>query len=226
MAKRFISTELFDDDWFMDLKPTSKLLWVYFITKCDHAGIIGFNERLCKFQTGLNDVQSCLKELKSRIIKISDTQYFIPKFIYFQYPDFPNSKVNQQKGAIKILEKYGLLNENQTIKITTYDNVESLSKTYGNGNVNDNVSGNDNVYTIPEFSEFFEYVKTLEPYKPELDFAIESKYESWKENKWKDGNNQKIKNWKTKIKNTIPFLKPIYKSQEPKQTTSKLFKAE
>jgi hypothetical protein len=215
MAKRFISTELFDDDWFMELKPTTKLLWVYFITKCDHAGIISFNERLCKFQTGLNDVQGCLKELKSRVFRLSDTQFFIPKFIYFQYPDFPNSKVNQQKGAIKILTKLGLMIDNQLIDLTTLDDVQSLSKTYVY--VNDNVNGigesegnQKPKKDIPEYQEFLAYFKTLsEVYKPELEFSLKSKYESWVENNWKDGNGKKISNWKTKLKNTIPYLRAI-----------------
>lgn len=141
MAKRFISTNLFDDNWFMELKPNTKLLWIYFITKCDHAGIINFNEKLCKFQTGLNDVQGCLNDLKTRIYKISESHYFIPKFIYFQYPDFPNSKVNQQKGAMVILRKYNLVVVNQDDIITSLKDVKSLSKTYVYDNVNDNDNG-------------------------------------------------------------------------------------
>jgi hypothetical protein len=205
MAKRFISTELFDDDWFMGLKPNSKLLWVYFITKCDHAGIISFNEKLCKFQTGLNDVQSCLKELKSRLVKISDTQYFIPKFIYFQYPDFPNSRVNQQKGAIKILQKYGLLTENEQLKITSLNDVESLSKTYDNDNGNDSVNVNGNIetrkqnfkdklkefrteYEIPLLKSFFEYWTESSHngkkmrFEKEKTFEIGLRLKNWKRN--------------------------------------------
>ena len=44
----------------------------------------------------------------------------------------------------------------------------------------------------------------------EYEFSVIAKYESWKENDWKDGHGNKIKNWKTKFKNQIPFLKPIY----------------
>lgn len=40
-----------------------------------------------------------------------------------------------------------------------------------------------------------------------LEFSLISKYEAWKGNDWKDGYDKKIKNWKSKIKNTIPFLK-------------------
>ncbi len=63
---------------------------------------------------------------------------------------------------------------------------------------------------IPTENEFLDYVKTIEIYKTELDYSIKSKYESWVENGWKDGNDKPIKNWKTKIKNTLPHLKPVY----------------
>lgn len=63
------------------------------------------------------------------------------------------------------------------------------------------------VNTPPEFSEFFDYCKTLSIYHHSMNFQIEAKYNAWKENKWKDGNNKPIKNWKTKIQNTMPYFK-------------------
>lgn len=60
---------------------------------------------------------------------------------------------------------------------------------------------------IPEFQEFFDYCKTLSIYHSSFDFQIEAKYNAWVENKWKDGNNKSIKNWKTKIQNTMPYFK-------------------
>lgn len=68
---------------------------------------------------------------------------------------------------------------------------------------------------IPPLSEFLEYVKTIEEFSTKFDslkFSIQSKYESWVENGWNDGHNKEIKNWKSKIKNTLPHLKPIYQS--------------
>lgn len=62
---------------------------------------------------------------------------------------------------------------------------------------------------IPSLFEFMEYYKTeLSLIFPNLDFQVETKYEAWVENKWKDGNNNQIKNWKTKLKSTLPYLKP------------------
>lgn len=223
MAKRFISTELFDDDWFMDLSVSGKLLWIYFITKCDHAGIISFNEKLCRFQTGINDVQQRLKELESRVIKISDYQYFIPKFIFYQYPDFPNSKVNQQRGAIKILEKLGLVIDNKLVDLTTFKGVQRVLNPYVYGNGYDNGNGKEGESEgkpekpkkeIPTYDEFLEYFKSLkEVYKFDLEFALKAKYDTWVSDGWKDGNKNEIKNWKLKLNTVIPYLKPMQQKQ-------------
>ena len=39
--------------------------------------------------------------------------------------------------------------------------------------------------------------------------SISLKYDAWIENSWKDGNDKPIKNWKSKLINTIPYLKVI-----------------
>ena len=66
---------------------------------------------------------------------------------------------------------------------------------------------------IPSEDEFLSFCKedmtknnlVFEHYE----YSLKSKYNSWHENGWKDGNNKQIKSWKAKIRNTIPFLKPI-----------------
>ena len=137
MAKRFIDTELFDDPWFMDLSVSGKLFWIYCITKCDHAGILELNKKLCQFQTGIKSIETVIKELSNRLICVKEQYYFIPKYIEFQYPGFPNSKVRQQARAIEILKKYNLINEDiLTVK-------KELTNTYDNDNESVNVNVNE-----------------------------------------------------------------------------------
>ena len=68
--------------------------------------------------------------------------------------------------------------------------------------------------TIPTLTEFLEYCKLAIPdtYLG-LEFSLKTKYETFVEAGWKDGHGKEIKNWKSKIKNVIPFLKPIYGTQ-------------
>lgn len=142
MAKRFIDTGLYDDEWFMELSKDCKLLWLYLITKCDHAGIIKINEKLCKVQTDIKDIAGTIKDLGNRIVTVSEHLYFIPKFIEFQYPGFPNSKVRQQVSAVDILKKYGLIKDG-VLTVT-----EVLPDTSGNGSGNDTVIDYDNVIEL------------------------------------------------------------------------------
>ncbi len=63
----------------------------------------------------------------------------------------------------------------------------------------------------PSETEFLEYTKeVLKEKYGTLEFSLKAKFTAWSENNWIDGNGKKITNWKTKILNTIPFLKPSY----------------
>lgn len=59
--------------------------------------------------------------------------------------------------------------------------------------------------TIPDINLFIEYAVEK---KSNVDIeAVKLKYESWKVNDWKDGYDKPIKNWKTKLLNTLPHMK-------------------
>ena len=146
MAKRFIDTGIFDDAWYMDLSKDGKILWLYFITKCNHAGMLTLNIKLCKCQTGISDITTVIKELGNRLVTVSQLLYFIPKFIEFQYPNFPNSNVKQQASAIEILSKYQLFNK-ETLTVT-----QQLPNSYDNVIVNDSVIVTDNEKKKVNFS--------------------------------------------------------------------------
>lgn len=77
---------------------------------------------------------------------------------------------------------------------------------------------NEKKIYIPDFSEFKKYV--LEN-NPDIDIiSLENKYKSWIVNDWKDGNNKKIQNWKSKILNTMPYLK---QNENKRKINTKLY---
>jgi hypothetical protein len=76
MSKRFIDTNLFNDDWFMDLSKDGKLFFVYFITNCDHAGILKLNKKLIEFQTKIKDLEIVIQELGKSLIRVRDNVFF------------------------------------------------------------------------------------------------------------------------------------------------------
>lgn len=67
---------------------------------------------------------------------------------------------------------------------------------------------------IPAFSDFLTY--GLEKENTLCEQGLKLKYDSWVENDWKDGNDKKIVNWKSKLCNTIQYL--------PKKPNSNAFK--
>lgn len=147
MAKRFIDTDLFNDSWFMDLSQQAKLLWIYLITQCDHAGIIELNKKLLNVQTGIKDFDTVKEELGNRLVRVKEQYYFIPKFIKYQYPDFPKSTVKTQASAIKILKEFNLL-DNSSLTVR-----EELDNSYGNGYGNGNGNGNGNAHLSEKHSD-------------------------------------------------------------------------
>jgi Mn-dependent DtxR family transcriptional regulator len=60
---------------------------------------------------------------------------------------------------------------------------------------------------IPTLEEFIEYSKTLETYNQSLDLLIEEKYNSWKNNVWKNSSGRPLTNWKSSLKSILPYLK-------------------
>jgi hypothetical protein len=129
--------------------------------------------------------------------------------------------------AVKLSQSKSLSHTDKTDTIPIGNVSDGVGVIAVNVNVNDNVINKKSIKKeIPEFSEFLTYAKTLPPYKFELDFALEAKYNSWVENKWKDGHGAPIKNWKTKLQNTITFLKPMYSDNKTEDTRPSIFKNE
>tara|TARA_R100000951_G_scaffold52673_1_gene44358 strand:- start:364 stop:960 length:597 start_codon:yes stop_codon:yes gene_type:complete len=79
-----------------------------------------------------------------------------------------------------------------------FDTPTEQVKEKGKGKVKEKVKD------IPNFSEFLDHAISKEPNVDE--YALRLKFESWIENGWKDGNNRKISNWKSKLTNTIQFI--------------------
>ncbi len=66
---------------------------------------------------------------------------------------------------------------------------------------------------IPSFEEVYLYLQFIPEYKDKaesLKFSLKAKYDSWIENKWRDGYNKEIQNWKIKVRQILPHLKQTY----------------
>lgn len=110
MARRMTDTAKWDDEWFMNLSPNTKLLWYYLLDSCDHAGVWKVNHRLAEFKIGCGiSWDESLAELGDRIQVLDNSdRWFIRKFVEFQYGATPNERNNAHAGVLKVLRSLGL----------------------------------------------------------------------------------------------------------------------
>lgn len=102
MAKRFTDSRKWDDDWFLELEPKYKLLWLYMLDRCDHAGFFKPNLRLASFCTGSDfNKEKVFTKFEGRIREVSG-RWFIIKYINFQY-GLLTPKNNMYKAVMKII---------------------------------------------------------------------------------------------------------------------------
>ncbi len=159
MAKRFLDTGFLQQKWIRKLRPDHKIFLIYLMLECDNAGIIDLDMDDAEFWIGkkIGDPLKFLPE--GYLIPINNTgKYFQPKFIEWQYPNFPHSKVHQQKQAKEILAKHGMFDvHSQSIILPNfYPTVtQPLPDRQVNGNVDDNASGNVDDIVMPFDNEKF-----------------------------------------------------------------------
>tara|TARA_R110002020_G_scaffold162915_1_gene348805 strand:- start:2073 stop:2693 length:621 start_codon:yes stop_codon:yes gene_type:complete len=109
MAKRFTDSEKWKKRFFKKLCCKYKLLWLYILDDCNHAGIWDIDLEVAGLRVGEEfKEKEVLNIFKDNVIPIDNNEkWFVPKFIEFQYGELnPESRVHQ--SVIKILDKYNL----------------------------------------------------------------------------------------------------------------------
>jgi hypothetical protein len=210
MAYRFTSTEKWRDSWFSKLKPMEKLLFLYLCDSCDIAGFIEINTKIWAAELNCReyDVKGALKGLARGLVFSQDMEcIFIKNFIKHQKNLPINENNTVHRGILKRLNEYAERFNTQDINDFIDNKIEGalkgLDSPIGLGKGKGNGIGKEN--TIPEYAEFKEYA--LEN-KKNVDLpSLKLKYEAWKANGWRDGKGKEILNWKSKILNTLPYIK-------------------
>lgn len=112
MAKRLTDTEIWDQDWFIELPSKYKLLWNYMKDKCDQVGIWRPNkvmaQRIIGEPLNLNEFLQFVNAEKMRIKVLPTGRWFLHSFFIFQHGDAFSPKSTIHKGAIKALVANGI----------------------------------------------------------------------------------------------------------------------
>lgn len=105
--KRFTETNKWDDPWFRKLSPTAKLLWSYLTDKCDCVGLMELDIDAATFHIGSKVDESHIAELESRLQRLKNGKFFIPKFIPFQYGKL-SAECRAHGPVFKAIDLHGL----------------------------------------------------------------------------------------------------------------------
>jgi hypothetical protein len=96
MAKRFTSTEKWDDPWFRQLPPKMKCAWQFICDKCNIAGFWKIDIPAAAFFIGepitIDEILNCFNKGKNRVKNVSLEELYIIDFVPFQYGDISKSK--------------------------------------------------------------------------------------------------------------------------------------
>lgn len=112
MAKRFTSTEIWDEDWFLDMPKDYKLFWFYIKDKCDHAGMFKLNVKpfnsLHEAQIDGEVAFELFNKGKERLRKINGSLWLIEDFFKFQYGEHFNTNNRVHKSIGEVYNKVGV----------------------------------------------------------------------------------------------------------------------
>jgi hypothetical protein len=109
MAKRFTDTNKWRKDFIRGLQGAYKLLWLYILDECDHAGIWHVELDVASLRIGYDlDEKKTLEAFNGHIIVFDQGhKWFIPDFIDFQYGTL-NPENRAHNSVLELLEKYKL----------------------------------------------------------------------------------------------------------------------
>lgn len=183
MAKRFTATEIWSEDWFLDMPMEYKLFWYYMLSTCNHAGFFKVNLRsFC----GLNEVKLTSTRVleyfnsgKQRIRVINDSLWLIDDFFVYQYGTTlnPNNRVHNSivkeylKHGVELTSIRGLKDLKEGVKDIDKDDITN-TKLWFLRFYNSNYETYKNCFNGQSTTE--EYFKQ---WKSFIDFIYENKFE-------------------------------------------------
>jgi hypothetical protein len=109
MAKRFIDTDIWKKQWFRELPPKLKSVWLYLITNCNHAGIFEVDLGLMSFMLGAKITEKDISEHLGEQITILNggSKWYLHKFVKYQYGSLSSTN-KAHKSVMDILNRYDI----------------------------------------------------------------------------------------------------------------------
>jgi len=209
MSKRFHDTDIWDEDWYLDMSLEYRSFWGYVCDKCDHAGI--WRPNLRRFNSdienkiNLDTALSFFNVNKERIRTLESGHWMIAEFVPFQYGKNLNlnnrvhlSVFNRLKdlevnlGSIRGLNevKLGSSRPQVEVKEGVKDKDKDISKIVISlekrmTSFKDDIMVNDNNYPKEMLAKFFDYwsepnrSNTKMRYEMEKTWSLTRRLKTW-----------------------------------------------
>ena len=104
---RFTATVKWNDEWFSNLKPIEKLVFIYLTDRCDNAGFFEINKRVDSFLIGITEDEfiSNLKAIRKSYLASKDgRKVWLKNYIKYQKNTPLNPDNNAHKQIIEIIK--------------------------------------------------------------------------------------------------------------------------
>lgn len=187
MSKRFTDTEKWKKRFFRGLQAPYKLVWLYLLDECNHAGVWDVEFDVLKIRTGIGcNEEEILRVFKGKITPFDKKEkWFLEDFIEFQYGKL-NPENRAHKSVIDLLAKY-------KSKGLTRGLQDPMDK-----DMDKDMDKEDEVKFIPpELSDVKEYFKE----RGYTEDSAERAFNHYKTLDWHDKKGTPVKNWKNKMGN-------------------------
>lgn len=129
MAKRLTDTMKWSKPFIRSMEAPYKLLWLYILDECDHAGIWQVDFEVAQIRTGEKlELKKAMDFFTGKIQPFSNGEkWFIPGFIDFQYGQL---KIDNRahNSVINVLSKYNLIDENFKPLPSTFQGDKDMDK--------------------------------------------------------------------------------------------------
>ena len=175
------------------IKPNHCAIYFFAIEHCNRLGWkekFGFPTTMVMDAIGVKSYNTFLNGLN--------------ELVEFGFIKMVERSKNQYSANIIALSKFDKALDKALDKaFIKHDTKQSQSTIQSIDSINKPITNKQNTI-IPLYNDFLNYA--IEQ-KPKVNKSlVKLKYDSWIVNDWKDGNGKPIKNWKSKLNNTLPFI--------------------
>lgn len=174
MTIRFTDKDKFRDKWYRNLTPKEKCMWEYFVSECNHAGILEFDLPMMSVFIGETITQTDLDKFiqEGKVIQIDKDRLFIPKFVLFQQRIQDLSELNPRNRCHK-----SIIEQLRRFNISPFEGANKpLARTYSNSNSNSkSISNSKDIYCNKDFEKCFKIYSEICPKLIPLRFERRSK---------------------------------------------------